>query len=212
MPDFHVQRAPLDQRHGTCRRNVAVDVLHFFRHYRPARLNYAFDRTTNCFSFKSMTEPLSPAALAQPEPQVLGPTDKELDAVWFAARWGRPAQSKPQGPTDEELDAIWFASGSGVDGREWRTFARAVLARWGRPAVEPTDDDLSPAARAIVAAFNARHELCGPFDGNWPELCQAAALRAAADQSENLYDPHEGKVCVVRVEHLITIADELETQ
>jgi hypothetical protein len=72
------------------------------------------------------------AALAQPEPQE--PTDEELDAVWFAARWGRPAQSKPQGPTDEELDAIWFASGSGVDGREWRTFARAVLARWGRPA------------------------------------------------------------------------------
>ena len=44
------------------------------------------------------------------------------------------AQPDPQGPTDEELDAIWFASGSGVDGREWRTFARAVLARWGRPA------------------------------------------------------------------------------
>jgi len=43
------------------------------------------------------------------------------------------AQPEPQGPTDEELDAIWFASGSGVDGREWRTFARAVLARWGRP-------------------------------------------------------------------------------
>ena len=44
------------------------------------------------------------------------------------------AQPEPQEPTDEELDAIWFASGSGVDGREWRTFARAVLARWGRPA------------------------------------------------------------------------------
>jgi hypothetical protein len=46
------------------------------------------------------------------------------------------AQSKPQGPTDEELDTIWFASGSGVDGREWRTFARDVLARWGRPVAE----------------------------------------------------------------------------
>jgi len=42
--------------------------------------------------------------------------------------------------------------------------------------------DLSPAASAIVAAFSDRHELCGPFDGNWPELCLAAALRAAADQ------------------------------
>ena len=38
--------------------------------------------------------------------------------------------------------------------------------------------DLSPAARSIVAAFNDRHELCGPFDGNWQELCLAAALRA----------------------------------
>jgi len=43
-------------------------------------------------------------------------------------------------------------------------------------------DHLSPAASAIVAAFSDRHELCGPFDGNWPELCLAAALRAAADQ------------------------------
>lgn len=40
--------------------------------------------------------------------------------------------------------------------------------------------DLSPAASSIVAAFNARHELCGPFDGNWPELCLAAALRELA--------------------------------
>ena len=46
------------------------------------------------------------------------------------------AQPEPQEPTDEELDAIWFASGSGVEGREWRTFARAVLARWGRPVAE----------------------------------------------------------------------------
>jgi hypothetical protein len=39
---------------------------------------------------------------------------------------------------------------------------------------------LSPAARAIVAAFNDRHELCGPFDDDWQELCLAAALRALA--------------------------------
>lgn len=47
---------------------------------------------------------------------------------------------------------------------------------------------------------------------NCAENKLAAALRAAADQSENLYDPHEGKVSVVRVEHLIAIADELEAQ
>ena len=40
---------------------------------------------------------------------------------------------------------------------------------------------LSPAQK-IVAAFNERHELCGPFDDNWVEQCLAAALCAAADQ------------------------------
>jgi hypothetical protein len=32
----------------------------------------------------------------------------------------------------------------------------------------------------VLAAFKDRHELCGPFDDNWPELCLAAALRAVA--------------------------------
>ncbi len=57
-----------------------------------------------------------------------------------AAQWGADHPLGAQGPTDEDLDAAWFASGSGVDGCEWRAFARTVLARWGRPAVEPTDD------------------------------------------------------------------------
>lgn len=42
--------------------------------------------------------------------------------------------------------------------------------------------DPTPATSAIVAAFNDRYELCGPFDDNWQELCIAAALRAVADQ------------------------------
>lgn len=41
--------------------------------------------------------------------------------------------------------------------------------------------DISPVARAIVAAFDARYELCGPFDDNWQELCLAAALRVLAE-------------------------------
>lgn len=41
--------------------------------------------------------------------------------------------------------------------------------------------DLSPAQK-IVAAFNERHELCGPCDDDWIEQCLAAALCAAADQ------------------------------
>ena len=42
--------------------------------------------------------------------------------------------------------------------------------------------DLSPAQKAL-AAFNERHELCGPFDDDWVEQCLAAALEAAADQA-----------------------------
>jgi hypothetical protein len=41
--------------------------------------------------------------------------------------------------------------------------------------------DLSPAQKAL-AAFNERHELCGPFDDDWVEQCLAAALEAATDQ------------------------------
>ena len=41
--------------------------------------------------------------------------------------------------------------------------------------------ELSPAQKAL-AAFNKRHELCGPFDDDWVEQCLAAALEAAADQ------------------------------
>jgi len=40
--------------------------------------------------------------------------------------------------------------------------------------------DLSPAARAIVEAFDERYELLGPLEGNWQEVCLAAALTALA--------------------------------
>jgi len=42
--------------------------------------------------------------------------------------------------------------------------------------------ELSPAAQKALAAFNERHELCGPFDDDWAEQCLAAALEAVADQ------------------------------
>jgi len=41
--------------------------------------------------------------------------------------------------------------------------------------------DLSPAQKA-VAAFNERHELCGPFDDDWVEQCLAAALGKVTDE------------------------------
>lgn len=40
--------------------------------------------------------------------------------------------------------------------------------------------DLSPAARAIVEAFDERYELLGPLEGNWQKVCLAAALTALA--------------------------------
>jgi hypothetical protein len=40
---------------------------------------------------------------------------------------------------------------------------------------------LSPAQKAL-AAFNERHELCGPFDDDWVEQCLAAALEDVVDE------------------------------
>lgn len=43
----------------------------------------------------------------------------------------------------------------------------------------PGHEPLSPAAQAIVAAFNDRYEL--HWEKNWREACLASALRALAD-------------------------------
>jgi hypothetical protein len=42
--------------------------------------------------------------------------------------------------------------------------------------------DLSPAAQAIVKAFDDRYELLGPLEDDWQEQCLADALGALADQ------------------------------
>jgi hypothetical protein len=70
---------------------------------------------------------------------------------------------------------------------------------------------LSPKAQAIVKAFDDRYELLGPLEDDWQEQCIAVAIRKLADHGENLYDPHEGKVAVVRIEQLLAIATELKT-
>ncbi len=57
--------------------------------------------------------------------------------------------------------------------------------------------DLSPAAHAIIKAFDDRYELLGPLEDDWQEQCIAAALRAAADQVQHRAN-------------LLAIADELE--
>jgi hypothetical protein len=60
--------------------------------------------------------------------------------------------------------------------------------------------DLSPAAQAIVKAFDDRYELLGPLEDDWQEQCLAAAIRAAS--------AHLGS-CNAS-EELIRIAEELE--
>ena len=75
--------------------------------------------------------------------------------------------------------------------------------------------DLSPAAQAVLDVFSERYELCGPFDGDWQELCLAAALRAVAEKIEDLYcesdvDSSDGVVFAMR--QLVLIAAELEGQ
>jgi hypothetical protein len=59
-------------------------------------------------------------ALAQPEPEVVGPTDDDLEGVFVDwAEW-------PDDESDRVLDRSTFVSA-----------ARDVLARWGRPAIQP---------------------------------------------------------------------------
>jgi hypothetical protein len=58
------------------------------------------------------------------------------------------AQPEPVGPTDEELDELWTEIDGGGAIWAWEPYARAVLARWGRPAlaqpepVGPTDEEI----------------------------------------------------------------------
>jgi len=55
------------------------------------------------------------------------------------------AKPEPQGPTDEELQQIWRFGYAKTDWHRFRDIARSVLARYGRPAIEPTDEELADA-------------------------------------------------------------------
>jgi len=56
---------------------------------------------------------------------------------------------------------------------------------------------LSPAARAIVDAFNDRYELCGPLEDNWQEACLAAALTALAVRTKGAPDIRQDVLDIV---------------
>jgi len=77
---------------------------------------------------------------------------------------------------------------------------------------------LSPAAQAIIKAFDDRYELLGPLEDDWREQCIAAALGALADQvvpedGDPIYGltPTKADRQIVR-RKLLAIATELEGQ
>lgn len=71
--------------------------------------------------------------------------------------------------------------------------------------------ELSPATQAVLDAIEQDGKIIYGMPLLRPLI--AVALRAAVvELRENLYDPVEGKVPVVRVEYLHAIAGELEAQ
>jgi hypothetical protein len=66
------------------------------------------------------------AALAEPEPVPVGPTDEDLVELACAEVYNSRNWEEPECTTDDPYpyEASSFA---------WLNFARAVLARWGRP-------------------------------------------------------------------------------
>jgi hypothetical protein len=53
------------------------------------------------------------------------------------------SQPEPVAPTDEELDELWAEIGGGGAIWAWQYFARAVLARWGTPANNTSQEDFN---------------------------------------------------------------------
>jgi hypothetical protein len=75
--------------------------------------------------------------------QVLMDDRRESHALATEAR-ALLAQPEPQGPSDEELDDQFFEhcytddfGNELMERQQFRKGARVVLARWGRPAIEP---------------------------------------------------------------------------
>jgi hypothetical protein len=86
---------------------------------------------------------------------------------------------RPAGP--------WRPIPAPQSGLPWPTDEPAVPESREPASVASEARPLSPAAQAIVEAFDDRHENCGQWDDDWQEQCLAAALFAVADQVM----PHE---------------------
>jgi hypothetical protein len=51
------------------------------------------------------------------------------------------SQPEPVAPTDEELDDLFVSIDEGASALNWRTYARAVLAKWGTPANNTSEEN-----------------------------------------------------------------------
>jgi hypothetical protein len=75
------------------------------------------------------------AALAQPEPQGLKPTDEEIEEAAKLIH-----ASMRFAVLDNHYTCGWVEHVNSLMQDEARRTARAVLARWGRPAIEPVSE------------------------------------------------------------------------
>lgn len=82
---------------------------------------------------------------------------------------------------------------------------------------------MSKETQKIVKAFDNRHELIGPFDGNWQELCIAATFRELINQLSRSTPPDQNidefyarlygsGDDVIYVEDLMKVIEELENE
>jgi hypothetical protein len=93
--------------------------------------------------------------------QLLMDDRRETHALAAEAR-AALAQPEPQGPTDEELMALAVAVFEDPFSTD-KDYARAVLARWGRPAIEPV-----PVAERLPGPEACDGEgRCYAWDGYW---------------------------------------------
>ncbi len=96
------------------------------------------------------------AALAQPEPEVAGPSDEELYALW------------------NDCDLGWDEQKGMVVMPHIADFARAVLSRFGRPAPAPAGEVVALARRLRMYCTPPNGPLSNDPDARW--LARAADL------------------------------------
>jgi hypothetical protein len=99
-------------------------------------------------------------------------------------RYIRQRDNEWQGADHE--NGPWHPIPAPQSGLPWKTDGPAVPESREPASVAAEARRLSPAAQAIVKAFDDRYEMLGPLEDDWQEQCIAAALLAAADRAEDL--------------------------